>query len=205
MSIEHKDIPEDGLHEPKGVSTASLNQAYISDGSGSGSWENALLNPANIKIERLLDGLSLAASQQPSGVDLPLQVEFGAAQGTVADPVMLSSEGELTFNQAGTYRIKISVATGRTGGAGVSEIYVRALVNGVQAGQSIHAKVGSSDLFIPYTDEAWLNLPAGVVITYEIVRDSAGNNSGGLFSGSPTLVDWNDNPCAAIRVERWSA
>ena len=35
---EHKDIPEDGLHEPKGVSTAGASNVYVSDGAGSGVW-----------------------------------------------------------------------------------------------------------------------------------------------------------------------
>lgn len=36
--MEHRDIPEDGLHEPKGISTAVGNRVYISDGDGSGAW-----------------------------------------------------------------------------------------------------------------------------------------------------------------------
>lgn len=38
MSVQHKDIPEAQLHEPKGISVASANQAYISNGAGSGAW-----------------------------------------------------------------------------------------------------------------------------------------------------------------------
>ena len=36
--IEHKDIPNIQLHEPKGASTAQQGHTYISDGAGSGSW-----------------------------------------------------------------------------------------------------------------------------------------------------------------------
>jgi len=39
MSIAHKDIPEAGLHEPKGVSTAAAKTAYIATGTGTGSWD----------------------------------------------------------------------------------------------------------------------------------------------------------------------
>lgn len=38
MAIEHRNLPESGLHEPKGVSTAASDRVYISDGAGSGSW-----------------------------------------------------------------------------------------------------------------------------------------------------------------------
>lgn len=36
--MQHKDIPNDGLHEPKGTSTASIGQVYVADGVGSGAW-----------------------------------------------------------------------------------------------------------------------------------------------------------------------
>ncbi len=38
MAVEHRNIPESGLHEPKGVSTAASDRVYISDGAGSGAW-----------------------------------------------------------------------------------------------------------------------------------------------------------------------
>lgn len=38
MAIQHKDIPDADLHEPKGVVTAALGAVYIADGAGSGDW-----------------------------------------------------------------------------------------------------------------------------------------------------------------------
>lgn len=38
MTINHKDITGNQLHEPKGVETASIGDVYIADGAGSGSW-----------------------------------------------------------------------------------------------------------------------------------------------------------------------
>ena len=37
-SIQHKDIPEIQLHEPKGASLALAGSVYVSNGSGTGSW-----------------------------------------------------------------------------------------------------------------------------------------------------------------------
>lgn len=48
MSIQHKDIPEAQLHEPKGISTALTNQIYISNGSGSGTWTDYFAGFQNI-------------------------------------------------------------------------------------------------------------------------------------------------------------
>lgn len=36
--MDHANIPEAGLHEPKGVSTATAGTVYVADGAGSGSW-----------------------------------------------------------------------------------------------------------------------------------------------------------------------
>lgn len=37
-SIQHKDIPEAQLHEPKGASSALNGTSYVSNGAGSGTW-----------------------------------------------------------------------------------------------------------------------------------------------------------------------
>jgi hypothetical protein len=204
MTIEHKDIPEAGLHEPKGASLATSGQVYVADGAGSGEWTNALANAANIKIERLLDGLSVASSQLPTGLDAPMQIEFGPAVNTISDPVMLDATGMVTINETGTYRIKLSLIYGRTGSTGTSKLYLRVLVNGNQAGQSIQTRITSSDIMVPFSDEAWIYLEAGTTLTYEVLRDSTGNDSGGLYMGDPVLAGWNNSPSAAIRIERWS-
>lgn len=38
MTIQHKDIPDTNLHEPKGVATAAAGDIYVADGLGSGTW-----------------------------------------------------------------------------------------------------------------------------------------------------------------------
>jgi len=39
MTIQHKNITEADLHEPKGVSLATADTLYVADGAGSGTWE----------------------------------------------------------------------------------------------------------------------------------------------------------------------
>lgn len=53
-NIQHKDIPNADLHEPKGISSAANFQTYVANGAGSGVWTNvprmvrisANINPA---------------------------------------------------------------------------------------------------------------------------------------------------------------
>lgn len=39
MSIEHKNIPDAQLHEPKGAASATNGEVYVADGAGSGVWK----------------------------------------------------------------------------------------------------------------------------------------------------------------------
>lgn len=165
-------------------------------------------NPTSgIKIERLLDGLSAATSQQPTGTGVAnsIKIEFGPDVGTGDDPVNLLSNGTVSLNEAGTYRIKIALQFGRTGGAGTSHIFFRVRVNGVQAGRSIASFISNSEEEQYFENDTWLTVPAGVQLEFDIMRDESGNDSGGLFKISPTVEagSWNDAPSAAIRVERW--
>lgn len=167
--------------------------------------ENPVITP---NIERVLDGLSVATNQNPTGLGEAnsIQIEFGPAVNTALDPVNLLADGTLQINETGLYRLKISAMYGRSGGAGESELRFRVLVNGTQAGQSIGIEIDNDRTIIPYTDEAWLFLPAGLSIAYEVMRDSLGNDSGGLVQPQitgATAPSWNPCTCAAIRVERW--
>ena len=90
--IQHSQLPDELLHEPKGASTALEGTVYIADGEGSGSFdflpmsdvaytrtEVASLTPATITSTVSLDGSSL--SQTPDGVllDVPAQVDVPVA------------------------------------------------------------------------------------------------------------------------------
>lgn len=39
--LEHSNIADPNIHEPKGVAAASADEVYLSDGLGSGAWTNA--------------------------------------------------------------------------------------------------------------------------------------------------------------------
>ena len=39
MTVEHRVIDDSQLHEPKGAAGASVGEVYVSDGAGSGNWQ----------------------------------------------------------------------------------------------------------------------------------------------------------------------
>ena len=161
-------------------------------------------------IDRVLEAISLATSQEPTGLGIAnsIKVEFGAAQFTVAEPVMIDVNGKVTFNAAGMYRVKSVFQFGRTGASGTSELLFRLLVDGAQLGRSVGVKLGNSD-DLSYIDiDNWFNVPAGTILETEIMRDNSGNNSGGIFKTEPTdegAGTWGDVPCTVLRIERWAS
>lgn len=174
--------------------------------SGSG------FNPTtDIVIERLIDGDSLAATQNPTGVGIAnaIQVEFGPAVGTGSDPVNLDVNGVLFINETGTYRIKIALQFGRSGSSQTSVLLFRVTDNaGNQLGRSIAALIDDANTDRYLENDTWLTVPAGTELTFEVMRDNSGNDAGGLIATFPDdegAGTWNDAPTAAIRVERWTS
>lgn len=156
-------------------------------------------------LEVLLASSSQASSQQPSGTDAPLQVEFGVAMGSPSTPIEMDALGNITFNQIDNYFIRVAVHFGRTGSSGTSELRLRSLVNGVQIGETIGISISSSNEVI-YDSVNIITRPSNIgdVLTFEVMRDSSGNNSGGLFQLTVTPVDWTDAPSSRLLIQRFT-
>lgn len=143
-----------------------------------------------------------AAIQAPSALDTPLQLTFGAATGSVADPVMISAAGLVTFNQAGNYAIRIKTQNGRTGATGTSILLMRILFNGTQYGSPAATKITSTDSTVPTESRVVLNPTAGQTLAIQIMRDSAGSNFGGVYPQVATVVAWGTAPSALLVISR---
>ena len=221
MTIEHKDMPEAGLHEPKGVSTASSGQVYVGDGAGSGAWKDpeltgqgaatsgdlAFSNGAGSVtwVSGRVGGATILAApdftdQLPSAVDTPLQVTFGPAQ-TITE-LDLDAAGTLTCLVAGWYTFLWNIRFGRTSGTGVAQLLYRVLINGTQVGNSISSNLTTSSDVTPFSVSAGLNLSVNDVVAAEVMRDSGGNNDGGLANFVPVLGTWVGSPSADLRIDK---
>ena len=208
MTIEHEAIIDGERHEPKGALGATAGHVLKANGGDSTSWVAAdtLVDVGAVTLETILSAKSVATSQEPVGKDNPLKIEFGNAQNSGVDPVMLANDGTVTFNEAGTYLITLTFQYGRSGSASVAHLHARAVANGVaQAGDTVSASIDSASTLIPISVATWSVVAAGTTFHYEVVRDSLGANAGGLFSSVATLGDWTDSPCAHMDVERMIA
>jgi len=149
--------------------------------------------------------LSLSAKsmvdQVPSSTNTPLQVKFGAAQNTVSDAVMIDSLGVVTFNQTGNYILNAFGAIDRKGASGgTAQFFFRGLINGVQVGDSKGFSLFHTDITTLYELTIPLEITvAGTELTYEVMRDSSGINSGGLYIKASS-GGWSTAPSAMIQI-----
>jgi len=146
----------------------------------------------------LLNASSTASSQQPVALDTALQIEFGIAQ--TSTDIDISAAGAITFKTAGKYIVAPFFQYGRASASGVSKLFNRILVNGVQLGSSLGAKVDNADVLVPWSSSIQFTAQANDVVTIEIIRDSTGTNAGGLFALTPAAAGWNLAPCASIQI-----
>ena len=139
-------------------------------------------------------------SQTPSGLDTPLQVTFGIAQGTGTDPVMVDALGNITFNESGIYLFNGYANFERQGSSGGNAVIAfRALLNGVQAGITKMVELKDVGTSVPYDLTLPINATAGDVLTWEIMRDSSGVDQGGLYAHT-LLGGWGNVPSVSVNI-----
>lgn len=100
--VQHKDIPDNQLHEPKGVVSATSGQVYTANGSGSGVWKHPAgtaygeLYIAGNTTSQTLSTASAYSKLNPSS----------AWQSNGGNLITLDgANGQLTVTQAGVYQL----------------------------------------------------------------------------------------------------
>ena len=91
------------MHEPKGVSTASANKVYVSNGSGSGSWQTL---PAKLYAEIYIDGgtttQALAAASAYESLNPTGEWAENIKSGLTTTP----ANGEISLTANGVYLLE---------------------------------------------------------------------------------------------------
>lgn len=163
--------------------------------------DSMLYAAAGMKEVEVLRAPSTVA-QAPSAVDTALQLTFGAAQNSAANPVMINAAGLVTFNTAGTYAVRIKLQCGRTGATGTSILLSRLLLGGAQIGSPAAVKMTQTDATTPTESRVVINATAGQTFIVQIMRDSAGSNFGGVYPQVATVTAWGTAPSALLVISR---
>jgi hypothetical protein len=148
--------------------------------------------------------VSSFVNQDPVGTDNPLQVTYGAGEGTASDPVMVDAAGLITFNQKGRYKLIFGGHFGRSTGVGEAHLLGRFLVNGTQGTNTMYAILDDQKIALPFETTSELEAVAGMEIVVQIIRDSAGVDNGGLTSYSPTLAGVEDANSVQLTIIKLS-
>jgi len=194
--MEHKDIADAQRHEAKGASTAAAGQVLVANGDGTTSFE--FLETGG--YEFVISNYSTAASQNPSAVDTPLQVEFGAL--ATSTDASIATDGTITFNTAGKYMVTLFLRFGRTSGAGTSILLNRLLYNGVQFLRTNAIAMTDAAATHPFSATLLIEATAADTLKVEIARDSAGINNGGLIRTTPSTLGWHASPSASVVISK---
>lgn len=190
MAIQHKDILDADRHEAKGASTALAGQVLKSNGGGITSFANPI-DLENIQYTSIIAN-SRSVNINPSVVDTPILATFDS---TVSNTdITMDATGVITINTSGLYTFAFNMNFGRTNNTGTSIVLARLLLNDVQFGFTQTHVQNATNNIRPIRIDLNLSLTAGNTLKIQIMRDSAGNNDGGLFAQAVTVGSWGDVP-----------
>ena len=161
------------------------------------------LSVGEMRIERLMDAISDSTSQVPTGTGVVNAIGINFGDAITHSNYTLDANGKLTILTTGMYRLKLAIQFGRDTNAQIARLLFRVVVDGVQAGRSVSVFLNNESDRQYIENDNWVNITAGTEIEYQVMRDSGGVNSGGLFATSPTDSAWNNAPSASLRLERF--
>lgn len=207
MTVQHKDIVDAQRHEPKGATTASVNQVLTSNGDGTTkfaqvSFANLADIPASLFSADGLSGASTSTTQDPSTPGTPIFIDFGPASATT--DISLASDGTVTFNTPGTYLIQAQLNFGRDAGSSASLLYYRAVKNGSAADTPSLVKLETTTARLAVNKTLLMTVAAGDTFQMQIVNDASGDSHGGLRQSLPTATGWSLVPSASIVVGKFT-
>lgn len=157
-------------------------------------------------LTKLID-VSYNTDQNPAGLDTPLQIIWGATDVFTASVNVLgaanatpANRGKINFLATGQFFIQLALNFGRTGSAGASKVIILFKENGVAVASEAVALLADADSSAVYTSSAMADIVGANTWTFEIIRDSSGDNSGGLVGFNPVLAGVPNVPSARLTI-----
>ncbi len=185
-NINHNSLTDPFLHEPKGVSTATANQSYVSDGAGSGAWTN---------LARAIRSAGSADQTLTSGVLTIL--DFDTADFNTGG-YTLDGTGRITIPATGTYLITAGVTVEATVAALTSGSLVITRNAEVLSGASFDQTLSTSSV-AALSCTTIINLTAADIIDCRLVASGAGVP---VVRRVPTFVGLTATQANHIAIQR---
>lgn len=203
MTVEHKDIPEDGLHEPKGASTASFDQVLHADGAGGTVWKSIHTRPTRVIIEDSITSQSFVSQELVTAGEVK-QVIFGEGGTSSGGNIVVSPNGNITLQGAGHYHFDVVLSAGRTSGTGgESRMYFRVLANDQLIAPIREVGLVTDKYTIPIVYSFSGDLTSTTVFKFEMsLEQDAGGNTGLITSKPTTNPAWGEAPSSRVYVTK---
>lgn len=167
--VDHVNITDPNIHEPKGVATANEGEVYVADGLGSGAW--AVLSSQYCNIYTVeADALSVGTIGTTAQT-LPFAND-GPERTAVAD----SANNRITLTTGGIYWVSFSCSfsTAAAGDAGLYEFKV--LDDGAATTLAVAKQMSGTSDSGSCSVAGFVTVAAGSQLTVSIESDEAGNS-----------------------------
>lgn len=115
-NIEHADLTDPELHEPKGASSATANKVYVANGSGSGTWKkittseldtSSIIGSNEVFLTAVIDDVSTASSVL---ISIPFSCSFTSAQVTLGGTITVANSSlSFTRNDAASFGTALTI------------------------------------------------------------------------------------------------
>lgn len=186
MAIEHVDISAGEIHEPKGINGASADQAYISDGLGSGSWQDVAVHNHYGEME-IIQNTTATAVTAATDATLYTGTDYvqlaGIFQAGTVDGVTYASD-ELTVPRTGVYLFnRWAIMESSVGNVNVG---LKFTLNGTPGPTTIRQKISSGGDRIEASSASLISLTVGDRLGIAIACDVTANIT--LSDGGVSLV-----------------
>lgn len=182
MSIEHKDITDPKIHEPKGVSDATDKQAYISNGAGSGVWTNAVVltdvqqSKASMDIENNTTPFSVSAAVDPTLSTPSDYIQISLAEGITIGSNLSYSTDSISVLKDATYELSVSLSIASVVTGTLPDTIGVAVSDGTSfVPMTMFASIQSSGEAVTISFSKLLPLTNGDAITLWIASKGAAN------------------------------
>ena len=171
-------------------------------GTGNGCWlRQVAVNAGGVTTKEIVLNAESYINQNPTATDTPMQLTFGSAQSNAE--VSVDASGAITFHKGGHYSFQLGLQPGRSTGAGEAILFVGWLLNGSPVGNTVSFTMKDVDFSFPFRSSFEYTIPAGAIVTSELIRDSTGVNDGGIRALTPTLAGRPSTYSAAITISKF--
>lgn len=208
-NVQHSSLTDaDGLHEPKGISTALSNQVYLSNGSGSGNWRDVSRLPGTgwgQYSNSAYTGTTYLTITD-SGVVLPFDTNFNVTQlpislsGTTSPLMNLSTETLLFVSEGDMHSITLSFFIATSTG---SPKFIDLILNTSTDGITYATKVAETTVGILKGSAGVVNQFVNVSSLFPVSANMATNGARiTLKSETTTTADIKDISIISTRVHK---